>query len=173
MARLFQSILELLGIPLGAALIASAKKYCSKLGEPCTLEVVRRRLPPCSLYESGLSSAYRLSELAEFDVLIMETFTQCTGVHLDANSSMQVGLPVSMGGCGLTKAQDIAGAAWLAAQLAFHSRGAALLMVPNAMLGKVPIDLGEICRGVIQLCPAVQPAVYLGSRFERSARISL
>ena len=32
-------------------------------------------------------------------------------------------------------------------------------MVPNAMLGKVPIDLGEICRGVIQLCPVVQPAV--------------
>ena len=31
-------------------------------------------------------------------------------------------------------------------------------MVPDAMLGKVPTDL-EICRGVIQLCPAVQPAV--------------
>ena len=75
----------------------------------------------------------------------MVTFTQCTVVHLNANSSMQVGLPVSMEGCGLTKAQDIAGAAWLAAKLAFHSRGAALLIVTNAMLGKVPIDLGEIC----------------------------
>ena len=164
----------LLGIPSGgvefikdrlAELIASAKEYCSKLGElqdaQAALTLLRLCGGACRLvhFMRAVSPVLIASQLAEFDELIMETFTQCTGVHLDANSSMQVGLPVSMGGCGLTKAQDIAGAAWLAAQLAFHSRGAALLMVPNAMLGKVPIDLGEICRGVIQLCPAVQPAV--------------
>ena len=100
-----------------AELIASAKEYCSKLGElqdaQAALALLRLCGGTCRLvhFMRAVSPVLIASQLADFDVLILETFTQCTGVHLDANSSMQVGLPVSMGGCGLTKAQDIAGAA--------------------------------------------------------------
>ena len=78
---------------------------------------------------------------------------------MDLNSSRQVALPVSMGGVGLTRAQDISGAAWLAAQLAFLSKGASTLTVPEPILQQVPTDVAEVCRIVVQLCPSVLPAV--------------
>ena len=110
MARVFQSIrasiddgVVLLGIPLGgvefikdrlAELIASAKVYCSKLGDAqAALTLLRLCGGTCRLvhFMRAVSPVLIASQLAEFDELIMETFTQCTGVHLDANSSMQVG----------------------------------------------------------------------------------
>ena len=65
-----------------AELIASAKEYCSKLGElqdaQAALTLLRLCGGTCRLvhFMRAVSPVLIASQLAEFDVLIMETFTQ-------------------------------------------------------------------------------------------------
>ena len=127
----------LLGVPIGGVefikdrlteLVASAREYCKKLLELQDAQVALTLLRLCGgtcrivHLMRAVSPLLIAQQLAEFDQLVMETFTQCTGVHLDLNSSRQVALPVSMGGVGLTRAQDISGAAWLEHNLLVYPR---------------------------------------------------